>query len=106
MANMKTEFITITRRSKNLGIGSTSDVEQVRNGMYSYLRNKDVTAPDVSGSLKAVEAEFARINRIYGPHVNKNVCLFVGGKPVMDREIGLILSIVRNLGSYQVEVPV
>jgi hypothetical protein len=77
---------TITRRSRNLGIGSTSQPVQRRNPATgaSWLEIESVGSPDVTGSLAAVMAEYDRVRRVNAGH-DYRVSFFVGGVKV-DRQ--------------------
>lgn len=76
----KPGWVTITRRSRSLGFGSTSHLERDERG---NLVVKRVAGPDVTGSVKAIRAEIERVYRIYSGGTSHRVALFVGGERVL-----------------------
>jgi hypothetical protein len=75
--------LTISRRSRNLGIGSTSQPVQRRNAETgaSWLEIESVDSPDVTGTLADVMAEYDRVRRVNSGH-DYRVSFFVGGVKV------------------------
>lgn len=76
----KPGWTTITRRSQNLGFGSTSHLERDERGNSVV---KPVAGPDVTGGVKAIKAEIERVRRIYSGGTSHRVALFVGGQRVL-----------------------
>lgn len=83
--------VTVTRRSRNLGYGSSSQPVQRRNPEtgFSWLEIEPITAPDVTGTVKAILAERQRAVRANSGHDWKGQ-LFVGGRHVMNADLALI----------------
>lgn len=79
------EIFTITRKSRNLGIGWSNQPVQERNGGFSRLVIEDVTKPDVVGTLEDVAREMERARRINSGNDWRRA-FFVGGVRV-DREM-------------------
>lgn len=90
---------TITRRARNLGIGSTSQPVQRRmpNGS-TRLEIESVDKPDVVGTLREVSAEYARVRRVNSGH-DYNVQFFVGGVPVRRDEFVMAMEMLLTPGS-------
>ena len=89
MSTTTPKTLTITRRSRNLGIGWTSQPVQVRaaNGS-THLAIADVTEPSVVGTLREVAEERDRARRVNSGH-DWHAAFFVGGVRV-ERERFLI----------------
>lgn len=90
---------TITRRARNLGIGSTSQPVQRRlpNGS-SFLEIESVDSPDVVGTLREVSAEYDRVRRINSGN-DYNVQFFVGGVKVRRDEFLDAMRLLLTPGS-------
>ena len=89
---MTTTTLTITRRSRNLGIGSTSQPR--RNPTTGRLEIESVDAPDVVGGLAAVMAEYDRACRVNSGH-DYRVSFFVGGAKVLRDDFLTAASLLR-----------
>ena len=76
---MITKTITITRRTRNLGYGSTS--QPVR-GPHGRLEIDSVDRPDVTGTAREILAEHQRALRVNGSH-SWRYAIFVGGSRVV-----------------------
>lgn len=76
--NTATAAIRITRRTRSLGFGWTTQTVQTRTG----LAVAPVTAPDVTGGLAVCEAELARRARHVSGGVSSRTALFLGGRRV------------------------
>lgn len=74
-----TKTVTITRRTRNLGYGSTSQPVRGANGRLGI---DSVDAPDVVGGVKAIRAEHDRQCRRNSGH-DWSYELFVNGKRVV-----------------------
>lgn len=75
---------TVTRRSRNLGIGWSNTPARERSGNFSRLVIADVTKPDVVGTPEDVARELERARRINSGN-DWARAYFVGGVKV-DRE--------------------
>lgn len=104
-ATIETRF-TITRRSRNLGIGSTSQPVQRRNPTTgaTWLEIESVDAPDVVGTLRDVAAEYDRVMRVNASH-DYRVSFFVGGVKVKRSEFALAMSTLLTPGSREYGAP-
>lgn len=81
---MHTQTATITRRSRNLGIGWRNTPRQVYNHETgkSWLEIEEVTTPSVTGSYKQVLAEYRRAKRINSGGLEWRAAFFVGGRRI------------------------
>ena len=104
-AATETHF-TITRRSRNLGIGSTSQPVQRRNPTTgaTWLEIESVDTPDVVGTLRDVSAEYDRVRRVNGGH-DYRVSFFVGGVKVKRDEFALAMSMLLTPGQREHGAP-
>lgn len=102
---MTTTTRTITARIRSLGYASTSQVERDPRGGARIVDPSD--SPDVVGSLRAIEAERARAQRIYSGGTSWREALFVGGVCVATQhdDIGAILAALRHDGQARVTLP-
>lgn len=94
--------VTITRKSRGIGYGSTSEVEQVKPGI---LRVKDVGRPDVSGlSPRAACDAHQQAWRLNQGH-SWRAAFFWKGKKIKSSEVLWELELLVNGGnSIEVEV--
>lgn len=95
-----TDKIKITRRSKNLGYGWTT--EPVSGS--STPRIQDVKRPNVTGTLRAIEAEYRRRANITSGGVWYRDALYVGGRRVVNETVRNVLAELDTFGSCTVEV--
>lgn len=97
---MSTTTAKITTRTRSLGYGWTTQPERNRAAIV------EVTAPDVVGGLRAVEAERTKHLRAVSGGAWSNAALFLGGKRVVAAgwEISQILAEVRQFGETTVTI--
>lgn len=97
---MSTTTVTITRRIRNLGFGSSSQPT----GRGTEI--SAVETPDVVGGLAAVEAEADRVRRVYSGGVHYRIALFVGGKRVRATkdDVWMALAELREFGTATLTV--
>lgn len=87
---MKTKkTVKITTRARNLGFGSDS----TPTGRGTEIR--DVERPDVVGGLRTIEAECARVQRVYSGGTHYRIALFVGDKRVYADKTDTLLAIAE-----------
>lgn len=104
-AMTETRF-TITRRSRNLGIGSTSQPVQRRNPTTgaTWLEIESVDAPDVVGTIADVEREYDRVRRVNSGH-DYRVAFFVGGVKVRRDEFLAAMGLLLTPGHREYGAP-
>ena len=98
---MSTTTVKITTRTRSLGYGWTTQPHRSRASIV------EVTAPDVVGGLRTVEAERAKHLRAVSGGTWSNSALFLGGKRVVAAggwEISQILAEVRQFGEATVTI--
>lgn len=95
---MKT--ITITRQSKNLGLGWTNQPKRNEPAIEA------VETADVTGNWHVIDAEWDRARRLNSGGTWYRVALFVGGKKITENkdEISMALSDLRTTGEAKLWV--